>query len=178
VTVPQIFVPQVPGQWRGVSCRQVRPGPSSGSGSGVCQTYSKPLRQSPPTYVHEHTYGVCFWLHQAPNLVVAAPKPHWSSTTSGGQVHLSGYVIHTFGPVMWQVDIVHPSVRNNGPELIVEAIVRRLLGAAVGATTRSGRFPGLPVLPGGRSPSSLVGQQVHDHRDLRCRSSPDPVAPT
>jgi hypothetical protein len=32
-----------------VSCRQVRPGPSSDSGSGACQADSKPLRQSPPT---------------------------------------------------------------------------------------------------------------------------------
>jgi hypothetical protein len=52
VTVPRIFVPQVPDQWRGVSCHQVRPGPSSGSGSGSCQAYSKPRRQSPPTYTN------------------------------------------------------------------------------------------------------------------------------
>jgi len=39
VTVPRIFDSQVPDQRRGVSCRQVSPGPSSRSGSGVCQAY-------------------------------------------------------------------------------------------------------------------------------------------
>jgi hypothetical protein len=34
VTVPRIFVSQVPDQWWGVSCRQVRPGPLSGFGVG------------------------------------------------------------------------------------------------------------------------------------------------
>ena len=34
----------------GVSCRQVRLAPSSGSGPGVCEACSKPRRQSPPMY--------------------------------------------------------------------------------------------------------------------------------
>jgi hypothetical protein len=55
------FESQVPDQWRGVSCRQVRLGPSSGAGSGACQADSTPCRQSPPpmlrTYVRNLSYA-------------------------------------------------------------------------------------------------------------------------
>jgi hypothetical protein len=45
--VPWSFPFHDPDQWRGVSCRQVRPGPSSGSGSGNCQANWKRSRQLP-----------------------------------------------------------------------------------------------------------------------------------
>jgi hypothetical protein len=56
VVVPWIFPFHVPDQLWASSCRQVRPGPSSGSGSGCWYANWKPSRQSPP-HLHEHTFG-------------------------------------------------------------------------------------------------------------------------
>jgi hypothetical protein len=57
--VPWSFPFHDPDHWRGV-CRQVTPGPSSGSGSCACQAYSNPFRQSPPRDV-EHTFVLGVW---------------------------------------------------------------------------------------------------------------------
>ena len=48
VMAPWSFPFHDPDQWRGVSWRQVRPGPSSGSGSGACQAYLTSSRQLLP----------------------------------------------------------------------------------------------------------------------------------
>jgi hypothetical protein len=57
VMVPWIFVSQVPDQWRGVSCRQVRPAPRRVSGSG------RPCRraQTRPTTPHASARATRSW---------------------------------------------------------------------------------------------------------------------
>jgi hypothetical protein len=78
VTVPRIFDAQVPDQWRGVSCRQARPGPSSDSGSGCCHADSKPRGQSPPRM----TRAGAWW---APRREVAAPTAEeWATPSNFG----------------------------------------------------------------------------------------------
>jgi hypothetical protein len=75
VTVPRIFVAQVPDQWRVSSCRQVRPGLSSGSGSGCL---SGVLKAVSPVTTHGTNIRIAYSLGCTRHQIwwSQPPKPH------------------------------------------------------------------------------------------------------